>query len=77
MGREVAVSASLSQPLQHRDKVFLWERPGYRVLGQSVTSVGRDQLCLKGLNKRGRAGLCYQTEKWEISLPADKNEHGF
>lgn len=44
------------------------------MLGQSVTSAGRDQLCLKGLNKRERAGLCYETEKWEISLPADKNE---
>lgn len=42
-----------------------------------MTSAGSDQLCLKGLNKKGRSGLSYETEKWELSLPADKIEHGF
>lgn len=45
--------------------------------GQSVTSAGQDHLCLKRWNKKGGAGLCYETEKWEISIPADKIERGF
>lgn len=52
-------------------KVWIWSG------GQSVTSAGCDQLCLRRWNKKGRAGLCYETEKWEISIPADKNGHGF
>lgn len=27
-----------------------------------MTSAGHDQFCLKGLNKGGRPGLCYETE---------------